>query len=232
MGFGVVKLAMAALICAGLAGCAPQGAAKRDPFNSPLRKDYVQLITISDRLVEVDSAGKKVRVSAPEGLCIPTQSIQTFRDSVFMVVDGCRGALSPFGGVVSINVANGPLAADLAAMEAHFRTVEGQVGLGYGGDEEDGSEMDVDGEEKMDTTLDDDDDDDDDKDGKPDEEESDDEEEEREGSAGRTSIDNSFLDSFYGFIPSGLRPATRVKVRMQTSSHLAMNMRPTAENSL
>ena len=143
MGFGVVKLAMAALICAGLAGCAPQGAAKRDPFNSPLRKDYVQLITISDRLVEVDSAGKKVRVSAPEGLCIPTQSIQTFRDSVFMVVDGCRGALSPFGGVVSINVANGPLAADLAAMEAHFRTVEGQVGLGYGGDEEDVSLIDL-----------------------------------------------------------------------------------------
>lgn len=137
------QIAFSLGLCAVIAACAPPTSSKRDPFGQPARADYLQLVAVSDQLVEVDSAGRKIKAAAPDGLCIPIDSIQTFRDSVFMVVDGCQGAKSPLAGVVSINITNGPLAADLTSLEAHFRTVSGQVGLGYGGDEEDVSLVDL-----------------------------------------------------------------------------------------
>ncbi|MEL7462466.1 MAG: hypothetical protein AAFN79_00245 [Pseudomonadota bacterium] len=146
MAFGIKKMARFAMV-AGLSGavsaCAPQTASKRDPFASPSRADYVQLTSVSSELVEVDSAGRTVRAAAPAGLCISSDTIQTFRNSVFMVIDGCAGARSPLAGVVSVNIANGPLTLGLAEMEAHFRSPPGTVGLGYGGDAEDVSLIDI-----------------------------------------------------------------------------------------
>ncbi|MEL6793867.1 MAG: hypothetical protein AAFP78_10455 [Pseudomonadota bacterium] len=140
MAFSFNRMARFAIIIAlsgAVAACAPPTASKRDPFATPSRADYVRLASVSNSMVEVDSAGRTVRAAAPDGLCISSDSIQTFRESVFMVIDGCRGARSPLAGVVSVNITNGPLSLDLASMEAHFRSPSGVASLGYGGDPED-----------------------------------------------------------------------------------------------
>ncbi len=129
----LLALATAAMV----AGCAPQTASKRDAYAMPLRDDYLQLVTVSDRSVEVGGAGRTVRAAAPDGHCISIDSIQTLGDAVFMLVEGCRGGRSAFPGVASISIANTPLGADFGSLEAFFRTPEGAVRLGYGGGPED-----------------------------------------------------------------------------------------------
>lgn len=124
-----------------VAACAPVGDRSRDAFDRPLRGDYMQLVNVGDRLVEIDSAGRIVRAAAPDGQCFSHESIQTLGEAVFMLIADCGGG--EYSGVVSLSIGNGPLAADLEAMEAFFRTDEGRIGLGYGGDDEDIALLDV-----------------------------------------------------------------------------------------
>lgn len=131
------------VVAATLAACAPPAGTKRDVLSRPLRDDYVQLVTVTDRLVEVDSAGSVVRAEAPEGHCIPTDSIQTLGQSVFMLIEGCAGGRSEFPGVVSVSIANGPMRANLAALASILRTEGGTTQLGYGGGTEDVTLLDL-----------------------------------------------------------------------------------------
>lgn len=128
---------LTAIVAASLAGCAPPSGTKRDAISRPLRDDYLQLVQVTDSLVEVDSAGRTVRAEAPDGHCIPADSIQTLGDSVFMLIEGCAGRRSDFLGVVSVSIANKPMRANPAALETIFRTPAGTVQLGYGGAAED-----------------------------------------------------------------------------------------------
>ena len=125
------RLLTAIALAAFVAGCAPQTSSKIASLDRPIRPDYLQLVSVSDRLVEVDSAGRIVRAAAPKGLCISTDSIQTFGDSVFMVVEGCGDKLA---GVVSISVSNQPFSGDFSQLECLLQTRAGRISLGYGGD--------------------------------------------------------------------------------------------------
>lgn len=125
------KLLTPIALAAFVAGCAPQTSSKIASLDRPIRPDYLQLVTVSDQLVEVDSAGRIVRAAAPKGLCISTDSIQTLGDSVFMVIEGCGDKLA---GVVSISISNQPFNGDFAQLKGLLQTRSGRVGLGYGGD--------------------------------------------------------------------------------------------------
>lgn len=134
---------------ASLAACAPQTNSKRAPLDRPLSENYLQIVSASDELVEIDSGGRIVRAAAPEGLCISADSVQTGPDAVFLIMGDCLYNQGPsvdadenedfgeLGGVLSISVSNGPLGSDFATLERFFASGEGLAGLGHGGDAKD-----------------------------------------------------------------------------------------------
>ncbi|MEM7524448.1 MAG: hypothetical protein AAF360_11960 [Pseudomonadota bacterium] len=93
-------------------------------------------MSISSNLVEFDSSGRIVKAAAPKGVCIPTDSIQTGRESAFLLMDDCD-LPSKMGGVLSVSIAGAPMTLGPEGLERFFRTEAGIVGLGYGGDIED-----------------------------------------------------------------------------------------------
>lgn len=133
-----LKTAVLAGMTFALVACAPQGQATRVKLDRPITENYLQVVSADQDLVEVDAAGQLVRASAPSGMCIPVDSIQTSPASVFMMMRDCNaGDDKKVGGVISISISNGPLPGDLHAVEAFMATNPGLVGLGYGGDLDD-----------------------------------------------------------------------------------------------
>ncbi|QIE55367.1 hypothetical protein G5B40_07795 [Pikeienuella piscinae] len=135
------RAAFAGALLAALAACAPEpapGAPDISRLQQPLSPDYLQIVSVAPDLVEVDAAGNVVRVTPPDGLCIPLDSIQTGPESVFMIFAECPGApRAGLGGVLSISVSRMPLAGGLPALERFFDSPKGVIGLGYGGDRAD-----------------------------------------------------------------------------------------------
>lgn len=131
------KIIGAAAISAALTSCAPQGGAKVASLDRPLSAEYVQIVSASTSLVEIDASGALVRAEAPKGFCIPRDSIQTSREAVFLLIGECGSSSEEVAGVLSVSVSNGPLSTDLPSLERFLRTDVGIVGLGYGGDRED-----------------------------------------------------------------------------------------------
>lgn len=129
-------LAIGVVALATLASCAPPGGAQRNAFEGPLRSDYLQLVSASATAVTIDSAGREVTAKAPDGFCIPSDSIQLLGDAAFMVVAPCAGGPGDVGGVLSLSISNGPMSVSLDEMERRLRQ-GGAAALGYGGDAED-----------------------------------------------------------------------------------------------
>ncbi|WP_340110529.1 hypothetical protein [Pikeienuella sp. HZG-20] len=142
------RAAQAALILA-LAACAPgsgPGVPDASRLARPLSDDYLQVVSVAPDLVEIDAAGRLVRATPPDGLCIPRDSVQTSPEMAFLIFSRCPGATpADLGGVLSVSVSKTPLSSDFATLQRFFRTQAGLVGLGYGGDAADVSmvEMEV-----------------------------------------------------------------------------------------
>lgn len=115
-----------------LAACAPQTSPDAFDPSRPLSKGYVQIVSAGPRLVEVEATGRRLRAPAPEGLCIPLESVQTARGAAFFLLADCPGA-APTPGVLTVSIGGDPAPVDLAALERRLGTEAGIVGLGYGG---------------------------------------------------------------------------------------------------
>lgn len=125
-----------------LVACAPPGNSRRADIGGPLSADYLQIVSVEPGLVEVDSAGRTVRAVAPDGFCIPVNSIQTSSDAVFLVMGECGGGGAP-NGVISLSISNTPMTGGIDQLERFVTSPAGVVGLGYGGDAEDVSLLNV-----------------------------------------------------------------------------------------
>lgn len=120
-----------------LAGCAPPGPEPAAPdiarLGRPLSGEYLQLRSVSPRLVEIDASGRIVKAAAP-GRCIPIDSIRTGPHAVFLLLAECPGAApGPGDGVFSLSVSGSGLPLAPPALEAFLRSPEGLAELGHGG---------------------------------------------------------------------------------------------------
>lgn len=131
------RAAQAAAILA-LAACAPvpgPGAPDASSLERPHSDDYLQVVSVAPDLVEIDAAGRLVRATPPDGLCIPRDSVQTSPEMAFLIFSHCADAPpADLGGVLSVSISKTPLSSDFPTLERFFRTKAGLVGLGYGGD--------------------------------------------------------------------------------------------------
>jgi hypothetical protein len=118
-----------------LAACAPAGKSRQVRIGDPLSDGYLQIVSVAPTLVEVDASGNIVKAAAPDGFCIPIDSIQTSPAAVFLVMDDCAGAAE--GGAVSLSISNGPMTGGLDLMEQFLTSPPALIGLGYGGEQED-----------------------------------------------------------------------------------------------
>ncbi len=131
------RIGVAVLCLSILTACAPPGKMRRAEIGQPLSDQYLQIVSVKPDLVEVDAAGRTVRAAAPDGFCIPVDSIQTSKAAVFLVMGACGGNGGPDAGVVSLSITSGPMPGGLDELERFLNSETGLRGLGYGGDLED-----------------------------------------------------------------------------------------------
>ena len=127
----------APLFC--LAACAPPSGSGQADFarlSRPLTPGYVQIVSAATRLVEVDAGGRVLRARAPEGLCIPLDSVQTMRNSAFVLFSACPGS-PELPAVLSLSISGGPAPTSLDELERFLASQAGVISLGYGGGAED-----------------------------------------------------------------------------------------------
>ncbi|MEM7544643.1 MAG: hypothetical protein AAF367_03835 [Pseudomonadota bacterium] len=141
--FGAMKVVMLTGLILVTAACTPPGNARRAGLDGPLRDEYVQIVSVDRRGVEVDASGQIVRALAPDGMCIPTDSVQTSPLSVFLLMRDCSEGVERFGGVLSLSISNGPTPGGLDGLAAFMTTEAGLLSLGHGGDLEDMTLIDV-----------------------------------------------------------------------------------------
>lgn len=132
--------------------CAPPGAGANGGQNGAqnggagriggtLSSEYVQIVSVSRSLVEVESSGRLVKAAAPDGDCIPVDSIQTQRRTAFLLIHDCAGA-APIG-VVSLSISAAPLTLPPDDLARFLKSDAARAGLGFGGGEAGVSVIDV-----------------------------------------------------------------------------------------
>ncbi len=123
----------AALLVAGCAPIEPEpGAPDISRLQKPLSGEYLQLVSVGPRLVEIDAAGRRVKAAAT-GRCIPLDSIRTSRASVFLILAECPGAApEEDAGLLSVSVSPVGLPMSGPALVRFLRSPEGLAALGHG----------------------------------------------------------------------------------------------------
>lgn len=124
-----MKTAGALALCGALASCAPPGQGALRGVDQPRSGEYVQIVSVSPSLVEIESSGRIVKAAAPAGGCIPTDSIQTLGRAAFLLIDDCAGGET--AGVLSVSVSTKPLALPPERLARLLRTKQGMAALGF-----------------------------------------------------------------------------------------------------
>lgn len=116
-----------------LAGCAPAAIPTVGKIGGVIAKDYVQVVSISRDLAEIEATGRLVRLPAPPGLCAARDGLMTGANSAFVLMEPC-GAAAP--GLLSVSIGAGPLSrgddyAALVELEAELGREDELGRLGF-----------------------------------------------------------------------------------------------------